>query len=188
MGLTFKPELAALVMAGQKTQTRRLVKPNESLGAAWTDSDVRENGITRRLAVVKYKIIPGRTEIPSRTCIKWQVGRTYAVQPGRGKKGIGFIRITDIRREDVRQISHEDALAEGFESRPHFLQTWCELNGGKLFLWQHEDGYWVLHDHTRPRRRCRVTHHGSEGNVLKKLASYPRSLFDAFALTFEVLA
>ena len=44
---------------------------------------------------------------------KWQVGRTYAVQPGRGKKAVGRIRITEIRRERVQDISEEDAIAEG---------------------------------------------------------------------------
>ncbi|MFA4974630.1 MAG: ASCH domain-containing protein [bacterium] len=41
------------------------------------------------------------------------VGRTYAVQPGRGKPAVGRIRITAIRQQRVQDITAEDALAEG---------------------------------------------------------------------------
>jgi hypothetical protein len=36
-----------------------------------------------------------------------------ANQPGRGKKGVGFIHILRLRREPLQDISEEDAMAEG---------------------------------------------------------------------------
>ena len=128
------------IVDGIKTQTRRVVKPNElgdlNLGARETYSAVHsthKNGSALRL--------------------KWQVGRDYAVSPGRGKPGLWWnpvtkevaipyttkryksdlpqmlkrdlrakgyrplrIRFTDIRRESLQAISEADAIAEGY---PH---------------------------------------------------------------------
>jgi len=86
------------VLNGTKTQTRRPVKPNE------------------------YAIhgAPGYAELPIEAVLikprhaqKWVVGRTYAVQPGRGKKAVGRIRVTKIRRERLGDISDADCYAEG---------------------------------------------------------------------------
>ena len=66
------------VLSGDKTQTRRIVKWDESL-------------VRPPLTV----ITPDRA--------KYQVGKTYAVQPARTKKGIARIQITGIRHEDARR-------------------------------------------------------------------------------------
>lgn len=82
------------VLSGLKTQTRRLVQPGDtteldSLNEIWR---VYRNG---RLL--------------------YQVGKTYAAQPGRGLPAAGRIRLKSIRRERVNEISVPDALAEGIE-------------------------------------------------------------------------
>jgi len=41
--------------------------------------------------------------------------KTYAVQPGRGKKAVGRIRITNIRRERLQDITPEDCRKEGLD-------------------------------------------------------------------------
>lgn len=83
------------VLSGAKTQTRRLVRPDE-----------------------KYHSYLGEVQVPSPRHAfgwraKWAVGKTYAVQPGRGKPAVGRIRITAIRQERVQEITTQDALAEG---------------------------------------------------------------------------
>jgi hypothetical protein len=159
----FKPFLIEKILPGDKTQTRRLVKP----GQGWA-SDADDKPIES--LVIDHN---GRT--------KWRVGNSQAVCPGRGKPTVWWrnlngniqqahlitvqgsvltpefngmswydcakrsanewqdwllsydfkllrIRITAIRREDVRAISEADALAEGFHDVDAFLELWCEMH------------------------------------------------------------
>jgi hypothetical protein len=66
-------------------------------------------------------VVSGRT--------KWQVGKSYAIQPGRRKKSVGRIEITEIYQERLGQMTAEDALAEGFASLGEFQQTWIQIHG-----------------------------------------------------------
>jgi len=122
------------VLAGQKTQTRRIVKPEH-----WEFCDGPELAID----TVFYG-----------TRIKWQVGRTYAVQPGRGKPAVGRIKITAIRKERVQDITEADAVAEGFaglcgygvymEPRDHFFEAWNEINNRPGCRVEDKPAVWVL--------------------------------------------
>lgn len=111
--MLFKPELIERILAGDKTQTRRVVKPGEQIVVDATAPDVP-------VAILDAR---GR--------VKWRVGQTYALQPGRGKAGIGVrIRVKRLALDyDARQISEADARAEGFRSREEFLETWIAING-----------------------------------------------------------
>jgi hypothetical protein len=80
------------VLRDEKTQTRRIVKPGETLWCRNDGADYVADGNGRK---------------------KWQVGRTYAVQPGRGKSAVGRIKLTAIRKERVQDITEADAIAEG---------------------------------------------------------------------------
>ena len=142
-----------------KTQTRRPVKPDEELlyqtksGFTWWDED-RE-----QLATVAT-VYPPRIVGPDLR-IKWQVGRTYAVQPGRGKKAVGRIRITKIRRERLGDISAEDIFAEGVGiynltdgrwypitvlevAREEYAKLWDSIYGKGAFERMKDDDVWVL--------------------------------------------
>ena len=79
------------VLAGRKTQTRRVVKAGQPC--------------------------------------RWVVGKTYAVQPARTQRAVGRIRITDVRRERLGDITPSDARAEGFDTIDEFVQTWTRLHG-----------------------------------------------------------
>lgn len=59
----------------------------------------------------------------------WRVGRSYAVQPGRGKHAVGRILVTDVRREPLGRLSARDARAEGYASRAEFEETWASMHG-----------------------------------------------------------
>jgi hypothetical protein len=72
---------------------------------------------------------------------QWRVGQTYAVCPGRGKKGVARILITGIRAESASLISDADAIAEGFDSREAFFDKLRSLYGDSVDL---DALYWAL--------------------------------------------
>jgi len=81
------------LLRDDKTQTRRLVRDGEI--ALYNPSG----------AITAVRTASGR--------LKWAVGRTYAVQPGRGQAAVARIRLTGIRLERVQDITEADAADEG---------------------------------------------------------------------------
>lgn len=96
------------VLSQRKTQTRRVIRKGE----------LAIRGRYNRIVAVQ-----------SNNRTKWQVGKTYAVQPGRGKSQVARICLERINSEYVTRISTADALAEGFKNRQDFLETWCQIHG-----------------------------------------------------------
>lgn len=105
------------IFAGVKTQTRRRVKPNDFH--------------SRIMQQVLAESPDGRSNR-----VRYGVGFEYAIQPGRGKRSVGRIRITNIRKEPVNAITEADAIAEGFASRDEFLDVWRSLYGQDVDMTQ----------------------------------------------------
>ena len=81
-----------------------------------------------------------KTQTRRRARGSYEIGCTYAVQPGRGKSAVGRIEITRIREAlCAGNISDADAAAEGFES----VQAW-------------RDVYQTMHGFTALNRPCWV--------------------------------
>jgi hypothetical protein len=102
-----------LILEDKKTETRRLIGPDEKL---------LDN--------------PKRIEANGRT--KWQVGHSYAVQPARGKRAVGRIRMIAISIQALGHINAEEALAEGFQTLDAFRQAWIQIHGcfdPELVVW-----------------------------------------------------
>lgn len=95
-----------LVLSGQKTQTRRPIKCGETYDET--------------LKAIRSRA--GRR-------ITYRVGKTYAVQPGRGQPAIARMRITNVRQEPLAAITTADAIAEGYDSREEFLTIWRTMHG-----------------------------------------------------------
>ncbi|MEL6268745.1 MAG: ASCH domain-containing protein [Chloroflexota bacterium] len=108
------------VLSGKKTQTRRVAKP--------TDDAVRDDN-----GSITAVLVNGRK--------KWQVGKTYAVQPGRNLPSVARIEITALEYEPIQNVSHEDAIAEGYTSRVEFLQAWQRIHGSSAA----DANTWVVH-------------------------------------------
>lgn len=120
------------LLSGEKTQTRRL--------ASWRDG---HHGKATRM------------DLTILSAKNWEVGKTYAVQPGRGKKAVGRIRITRIEYQDVRDISYPDVQSEGFSSRVEFWQTWCGMHDKSALPFAPFESYEAVREYlmTRPADR-----------------------------------
>ena len=191
------------IIAGTKTQTRRIAKPGERL---IVDED---NGHS---CVVDAN---GR--------IKYQIGRDAAVQPGRTQHGVwynpktsaieqpiksiwdieyemmrrdcrvgltqnGFvplrIRITSICREDVRNISEQDAIAEGGYTTIEYLQLWASMYDKPMRFVEIpddddvDDTFSYIND---PQRYM------DKNVLLYESSERPADRYDAWAIGFEVV-
>ena len=91
------------VLDGTKTQTRRPVKDDEKLIGGDVGKSMWVHSGAHNAAM--QQIIAPRA--------RFVTGKTYAVQPGRGKKAVGRIRVTKIRRQRLGEISEEDCMHEG---------------------------------------------------------------------------
>lgn len=118
------------ILRGQKTQTRRVVKLNESHGG-----DSGPNGHIDIINVYGG----GR--------LKWEVEQTYAIVPKRGSPAISFyrIRLTSIRKEQLQDITDADAKAEGVQSVEEYRALWESINGKTPGArWADNPMVWVL--------------------------------------------
>jgi hypothetical protein len=111
-----------LLLSRRKTQTRRIKKPHEFL--------IRQGSMWR---------VEAKTDKSHR--VVYNVGKIYAVQPGRTQKAVAHIKLTSIREEAVSDISEADAIAEGFDSREAFFDAWRRIHGAKADMQQR---VWVL--------------------------------------------
>lgn len=130
--MIFLPELAEKIVRGEKTETRRIVQSGEYLVGC-----LREDYVYRPGGAVKWAAYPSKS---------------YAVQPGRGKKAIARITITAIRRERLWKITPNGIAAEGFgsfsiDSLPMasrwFMDLWDRLHD-KGERWSDNPKVWVL--------------------------------------------
>lgn len=81
--------------------------------------------------------------------LKWRCNKLYALQPGRGKKAVGIIRLRAIRLEHLQEITEAGIKAEGFASREEFIEVWrslypAEHKDTRAFAWENNPLVWVL--------------------------------------------
>jgi len=128
----FLPGLAKAILAGKKVETRRLVKPGDNL-------------LWMKIAEHPHRGNPAHVHIVlgSDGRIRWTEGKTYAVQPGRGKKAIGYIRVEEIRQERLQQITLRGARREGMSGRKAFTALWNGIHESP-HKWASNPQVWVL--------------------------------------------
>ena len=129
------------VLNGTKTQTRRPVKEHEEANRWDVETDVINE------VIATY---------PKGKWGSWQsvyvVGKTYAVQPGRGKKAVGRIRITKISKRKLLEIVPSQIVAEGIRLEDGatiedhivaFANLWDSIYK-KPCRWKDNPEVWVL--------------------------------------------
>lgn len=58
---------------------------------------------------------------------RYRIGHDYAIQPGRGKRGICRVKILDVHDQLAGDITLADARAEGFRTTADFKAYWTRL-------------------------------------------------------------
>ncbi len=86
------------------------------------------------------EILAGRKTVTRRQYkgveCRYVPGRTYAVQPGRGKAEVARIRIVDVDLQVLGHIDNNDAKREGFPDKGAFMSYWRHLYHGQFFRGQ----------------------------------------------------
>jgi hypothetical protein len=177
--MLFKWELIEKIVCGKKTQTRRPVKKGEIF--AGDESVVmvaHKGGLRDKIAVGRdYAVQPGRGKYgvlwhpDTKATITRDAHELVVSQVGDALTD-GFvplrIRVLSIRREDVRKISHNDAVAEGFsKGRMDFWKTWCGFYDPRILDLLNAEAY------------------DSDARAL--LNKRPDDRYQAWAYTFEVV-
>lgn len=85
-------------------------------------------------------IVDGRKTVTRRPVkgdepCRYKVGRTYAVQTGRGKKAVARILVLSVTREPAGAITTNEAIREGFRDPVGFADKWESLYQGQP--WRH---------------------------------------------------
>lgn len=189
-----------------KTQTRRLKKDRQhlvhpfELGQPLQVCTFGRHGIDPKPRTLHYvgqvvSVTPGRTKPailynPKHPCYDidyiepgddhYNLAKTGQWNPaGQGYKKLQ-IRILDIIEQDARQMTHEQALADGFASVPHYLSTWCKMNDPKVSI-----------DETSTPKLWNIHYPGYSGilaldyEVVEALMARQAEKYQCFAYTFE---
>ncbi|HLA81116.1 MAG TPA: hypothetical protein VJP78_05710 [Thermoleophilia bacterium] len=155
--MIFRPDHALLVMRGVKTVTRRLVQETDIAWAPWGRIvEVTRRGrslwrVDGRLVGVDWFSTAGTKTDGSRGGSSATYRQpTYAIQHGRGKAALGRIRIVAIRKEQLQDMTLEDAIAEGVSpnnpknSLKWFPFIWNAINNRRGMRWEDNPAVWVL--------------------------------------------
>ncbi len=129
------------VLKGEQTRTRRPVQEGDIavVDEAGPDQAILEVVRTADMGVPKSL---------------YKVGETYSVSPGRGKRSVGHIVVTAIRRERLQDIAEAEAAQEfpvpaGAENsveraRQKFGETWDKSYPKEGGRWQDNPEVWVV--------------------------------------------
>lgn len=114
--ISFFPEMQDAIMAGIKTQTRRVIRPQPPDGVQ-----------------------------PSVAECYWQPGDLLMVRksPEIRRANIN-LRARAVRPERLCAITEEDALAEGFGSIAEFAAFWDRINAGRGHAWDTNPWVYVV--------------------------------------------
>lgn len=102
--MMFTEPLAAKIVKGEKTQTRRRISPNPR--SPWREP---------------------LTLLPFRHWT-YPVGKVFTVNPGRGVARVAECEVVERRLQALVDLTDAEAQAEGFAHRQAFFETWRKIN------------------------------------------------------------
>lgn len=131
-----------LILDGQKTQMRWPARTDEiadpctaEYKGGWHNVERiwRQHRIDGAQVDVVYRINHALSDATYRAYrVRFDVGNLYTVQPGRGKTGVGYVRLMRIRYfARAADIGDLDARAEGYDSCDAFCDSYMRRCGKK---------------------------------------------------------
>lgn len=106
-----------------------------------------------------------------------EVGKDYAVCPGRGKNAIGRVRIVRVSREPLHLVlNHGEAHREGFPSALAFREAWKGINGS----WDDMALVWRVEFEVAEILECKACGHMGDDCVCWYIAEMERGEREAF--------
>ena len=77
------------------------------------------------------KVMGGKKTVTRRRLpVRYQPGKVYAVQPGRGKRHVGHIKVRRVEEQRLSMVMKwGEARREGFRRRGDFINYWEKLHG-----------------------------------------------------------
>lgn len=159
-GICFDTEMVKAILAGTKTQTRRVIRslppdttwaqqfeyegPGGPSMAAWIAA-CPYGPVGRRLYVreawngTQGEGLAYKATDPDMDGELWRSGRFMPRWASRIT-----LEVTDVRVQQVTAISPEDALAEGTEGQHSFAVLWDRLNGVRGYPWASAPWVWAI--------------------------------------------
>lgn len=187
MGLIFKPHLIKQIVEGNKTQTRRPVKVGDTeVLTELMPNEWRFDAVLRGKKQIRWHYVDAERSVVwgrGKPAVVWcKADKTFYMPHSKNEQAqfldAGYevlrIRITKIRRENVRMISLADSVAEGFEDQLGFVRVWTN------FYDSAGAGLVLAYDHGG-----NITH--SVETLFVALMDRPHDLYDGWALDFEVV-
>jgi hypothetical protein len=196
MGFSFHHDLIDEIVAGRKTKTRRMYREGDKVvfnEAAGYHAVVNANGRVRWIIGKDYAVVPGRGK-PT----VWYNTATLEVNPAEAIPRMGLainpawrplrIKVLNLELGDVREISREDAICEGFSSPVDFLMRWETIygsSGPRRLSNEFGDEWFAWWKGVKTNRHnWRV---GKSQDFIDHLRKdCPDERFQAWAITFEV--
>lgn len=82
------------------------------------------------------KVLSGEKVVTRRRLpVRYQAGKVYAVQPGRGKRHVGHIEVRSVNVQSLWALTDWEARLEGFVNAASFADYWVQLHG----IWNPDD-------------------------------------------------
>lgn len=171
--IIFSTPMIKAILEGQKTQTRRVMKPQPVLdngfwrwhGAGWSDSikrimpipchsmynnaPYRPGDILWVKETWQYKNYGDYGDTPDDFMYRTDANETW-VGPWRSPRYMPrkaariFLKVKDVRAERLQDITEEDVRAEGFITREEFARYWDNLNAKRGYSWDDNPWVWVI--------------------------------------------
>lgn len=154
-------------------ETRRIVKPGQK---HFHESAINIEGYPKlRETSVVY--------VGDFDRFAFEIGQTYAIQLGRGKKAIGRTnKLASIQRQDVREMTLQQAIDSGFKGTPEYLMVWTKMHDPVAY--NHAQCDLMAHEYER-RDQFDSWVHIEAANWFRYLQSRPAERYDAWVLRFE---